>query len=89
MKKSDYKKQLIAALGLKGIVIDNDQLNSALSKVAIHARNKYGSANWEYELDESGVYNGISFYNDYKNKNTFNRQTYQQSRSKSGISKGC
>ena len=82
MNKSDYKNQLIAALELKGIVIDNDQLNSALSKVDIHARNKYGSANWDYELDESGVDNGIYFYNEYKYQNTFNRQTYQQSRSK-------
>jgi hypothetical protein len=80
MKKSDYKNQLIAALELKGIVIDNNQLNSALAKVAIHARNKYGSANWDYELDESGVSNGVYFYNEYLKSQTFNRETYQASR---------
>lgn len=80
MKKADYVKQLIDELTAKGIVVNQNQLKSAMAKVALNARNKYGSSNWEYELNESGVSNGIYFYNEYLKKDTWNREMYRQSR---------
>ena len=80
MTRKEFKAELIKALEAKGVEVDSKKVESAINKVAIHARNKYGSADWECEHDESGVGNAVCFYYEYKVENSFNRSLYRQNR---------
>jgi hypothetical protein len=78
MNRKEFKNLLVEKLESKGIEIDVKKIESAMCKTAIHARNKYGNSNWNYEYEECGVGNAVIFYNEYKVKDTFNRSLYRQ-----------
>jgi hypothetical protein len=80
MNRKEFKNELVKTLESKGVEVDAKRIESAMNKTAIHARNKYGDANWDYEYEESGVGNAVYFYNEYKVENSFNRNLYRQNK---------
>ncbi len=80
MARKEFKNELAKELQLKGIEVDAKRIESAMNKTAIHSRHKYGETDWLAEFEECGVRNAICFYNEYKDANSFNRQSYNQNR---------
>jgi len=80
MTRKEFKKELTNQLQLKGIEIDAKRIESAMNKTAIHSRHKHGETDWLSEFEDCGVGNAICFYNEYKDTNSFNRQSYNQNR---------
>lgn len=72
--KSIYKDKLIDNLKIKKLEYTDEIINSILSKVAIHSKNKYGKISFEDELFECDVDNGLFFYDEFNKKETFNRK---------------
>lgn len=81
MKRKEFKQLTRDALEAKGVQVDEKALESAMGKVARHAKAKYGDIDyWQYEHEEGGVYNGVFFYEEYGAVRTFNRDRYQSNR---------
>lgn len=78
MTRKEFKAELILSLAASGTIIEDKKVESAINKTAIHARNKYGSADWNLEFEEAGVKNAVSFYHEYKVKDSFNRSLYRR-----------
>lgn len=76
--RAEFKKALITHLKKRGEKPDEKNVNSALGKLARHAKQKYGNEGyWEDEHREQGIESAIAFHDESKTgtADTFNRQT--------------
>jgi hypothetical protein len=76
-KKQNFKLALIDELTKNKINVNDEQIDSALSKLNRFCKNMHGVNNWDIDED---VQNAICFYHEYKKQNTFNRNTYNNNR---------
>jgi hypothetical protein len=72
--RKKFKQELISYLEANNLYYDKDIIKSVMSKAAINSRNKYGTVDWEEEMFEAGIDNGVYFYEEYGKKDTYNRK---------------
>lgn len=83
MKKSEFRLMLVIEL-IKQYGegnVNEDAVNSALSKSAVWMKNAFGRVDWEEFEMENGIDNAVTFYDEYGvDSGTHNQISYQQRR---------
>lgn len=94
MKLKEFRTGAHAAVqevvGLRGGQVDPIAFDKAIAKAQRHMKAKYGSVDYQCEVDEGGYGNVVCFYDETvqqpDGKNTFNREAHRNFRSQGGRS---